>query len=140
MSTKLREDHFIRHVDRIEREANDHIGLIKEFGTEWYETYELQMILESIDNKSYKINNLKKVLSVNAAFIFISFIAAGTCYLVSAPAFSYIFLAFIPCFGIFALSFLYAFQKENGSFYDYVQVKRIIMKELTLRKSRDYFY
>ena len=136
---RINNDYLDKNIQQIEREAQDDLALLLEFGLDYFETRELFILLDELDFQAEKIISFKKLLLFAAAFMLLSIAAAVYAFFNNQLFVGYTFLFFIPVFIGIASFFSYKFQKRYTTFKYTQYLQTLIEHEIDVRQQTSIF-
>ncbi len=123
-----------RHLTRIEREGNDDLSLILEFGPQDFPTHELHHLLRQVRTQSAIATRIQHYLFVVGAGISLwigaSFLSAALGYL----ALGYLFLAMIPASCLLLIAGHFYLRIKYRTHRHAPAIANIIQQELERRR------
>lgn len=125
-----------KRLRKIEKEGNDDLSLVLEFGPQNFPTYELHRLLYRLEEQSEKVFALKRACYY-AGFVVLASVTAGTYCLLSAMyALGYIFLTFLPLsIGVAAVGFFHLSRRYTT--YRYTGYLRAQIAQEIERRRKD---
>ncbi len=125
-----------KRLQKIEKEGNDDLNLILEFGPQNFPTYELHRLLYRLEEQSEKVFALKRACYY-AAFVILASSLAGTyCLINGMQTLGFIFLTFLPLsIGVAAVGFVH--MSRRYSTYRYTGYLRSQIAQEIERRRKD---